>query len=199
MKGNTSCIFDTETGGLEPEHPTIQIAALCIDNETFEEVDSVNFNIEFDEALCDPEALKMNAYDPDAWKLTSSTLPFVQDRLDRFFRSHADYKLISKKGDPYDSVRLIAHNAPFDVPRLREMWGSKYTPFCWWYPLDTLQLALWTFRTVTDPEKRPKNLQLPTLCEFYGIESIGAHDALADCRLVAALLPHLTVGGTVIV
>jgi len=187
----TSCIFDTETGGLKPEHPTIQIAALCVDNETFETVDEVEWKIHFEPDRCDPEALEKNSYDPTLWSAEAADPETVRLGLSGFFSRHADYHLISKKGNPYDTVRLIAHNAPFDVPRLRELWGDQYTPFCWWYPLDTLQLALWHFARDVDPSERPVNFQLATLCEYFGINPSGAHDALEDCRLVAALLRNL--------
>lgn len=111
--------------------------------------------------------------------------------LHLFFVKHRSYELISSKtGDPYKTVRFIAHNAPFDIARMRALWDDEFTPFCWWYPLCTLQLAIWHFSTMTKSPP-PENFQLGTLCEFFGIKTSDAHDALADCRLTLALLKKL--------
>jgi DNA polymerase III epsilon subunit-like protein len=189
----TSCIIDTETGGLKPKHPTIQIAAICVDSETFEEVDAIEMKLRFDPAACDPEALELNSYDPDRWATEALAVGIVTLRLDKFFRKHADLKMIGKdSGKPYQTARLIGHNVGFDAPRLVALWGDTYPPFCWWQPIDTVQLALWYFFTEPDPAKRPRDFKLGTLCEWFEIEvSDDAHDALYDCRLVAELLKKL--------
>ncbi len=188
----TSCIFDVETGGLEPQHPTIQIAALIFDDATREIVDEIEVKIKFDVNACDPKALKMNHYDAGVWHDEAIGYLTAREMLHKFFVKHQRYELISKKtGDPYKMVRLIAHNVPFDISRLRALWGDDFTPFCWWYGLDTLQLALWVFAR-TPASKQPKNFQVRTLCEFFGIDTTGAHDALVDCRLTLELLKRLS-------
>lgn len=45
--------FDTETGGVQPTHPTIQFAAIAVDNDTMEEVADFECKIAFDEASAD--------------------------------------------------------------------------------------------------------------------------------------------------
>jgi len=187
---STSCIIDTETGGTEPKHPTIQFAVVAIDDASFEEIDSMEVKLHFDVAKCEPEALAINHWDADVWKKEAVDHPTARMRLEDFFRRHETLRLISKRGKPYTTARLIAHNAAFDVSRLVALFGDHYTPFCWWYPLDTVQLALWTFFR-TNPHERPDNYQLGTLCKYFAIPTEGAHDALADCRLTAKLLKAL--------
>ena len=187
---STSCIFDTETGGLEPHHPTIQFALVAMDDTSFEEIDSMEVKLHFNVADCEPEALALNHYDPVVWEKEAVDSLTARMRMDAFFRRHDTLRLISKRGKPYTTARLIAHNAEFDVARLRELWGKEYTPFCWWYALDTVQLALWTFYR-TNPHERPDNYRLETLCQYFGITTEGAHDALTDCRLTAKLIKAL--------
>jgi len=187
----TSCIIDCETGGVNPEHPTIQIAALVFDDATRETVDEIEVKLKFDVNACDPKALKINHYNAEIWYDEAVGPVSAREMLDKFFRKNQGYELISKKtGDPYQTVRLIAHNAPFDITRLRALWDDDYTPFCWWYPLDVLQLALWHLSTMKKSPP-PANFQLATLCEFFKIDTSSAHDALADCRLTLALLKRL--------
>lgn len=62
---STSCIVAVETGGVKPEHPTIQIAALIFDDRTREIVDEIEVKLKFDVNACHPKALKMNHYDAE--------------------------------------------------------------------------------------------------------------------------------------
>lgn len=44
--------YDVETGGTEPQHPTIQLAAIAVDGG--KELGAFEQKIQFDEAACDP-------------------------------------------------------------------------------------------------------------------------------------------------
>src|SRR5580700_11396844 len=59
--------FDLETGGVRPEHPIIQIAAVAIDNATWQEVDAIEMKLCFDPSQADPEALRLNHYNTAVW------------------------------------------------------------------------------------------------------------------------------------
>ena len=97
---------------------------------------------------------------------------------------------ISKRGSPYYVAKLAGHNAAsFDGPRLRRMFDEAGV-FCpaELHVRDTLQLALWWH------EKRSltlKSLRLTELCAAFQIPTDGAHDALTDVRLCAALVRKL--------
>ncbi len=183
-----ACALDVETGGVEDHHPTTQIAVVAFDEETFREGESLEIKLLFDEAACDPEALKLNSYDALQWSMLGVDTATARRKLDAFFTRHATWQLISKGGRAYTSAKLVAHNAEFDIARLRKLWGDQYAPFAWWYALDTIQLALWKLSASIDP---PRNYQLGTLCEYFGIETAGAHDALADCKMTIKLTQAL--------
>ncbi len=178
--------FDFETGGLEPSKPEIQLASVVIDDQ-FNEVAHFESKIAFDKTKADQSALDMNHYTEEAWK----DAPPADDVIRRFARFADKYKSVEmtskRTGKPYNVGRLAGYNAAtFDAPRLRRMFDQEgcFMPFHP-IPLDTLQLALWKFQFM---DRKPKNFQLSTLCEFFGVDVTGAHDALADVRLSAALM-----------
>ena len=186
---DVACALDVETGGVEDRHPTTQIAVVAYDEETFDVIDELEIKLRFDETACDPKALKLNSYDRSLWEAEAITDGAALAKLTDFFEANRTWGLVSKKGTPYVTAKLVAHNAVFDIRRLRKLWGDAYTPFAWWYPHDTLQLALWKLSSVVAP---PANYQLGTLCHYFGIEVEGAHDALADCRMTIKLAQVLT-------
>ena len=184
----TTVYFDLETGGVEEHHPNIQIAAIAVRDGT--EIDAFERKIRFDESAADPEALAMNHYDPAVWAAKAVTEDSAVRAFSGFCRDHADLVLTSKRtGRPYTVARLAGHNVvSFDIPRLRRMFdssGDGYIPACWWYPLDTYQRAIWYFaeRGLAAPE----NYRLSVLAAHFGLDTEGAHDALADVRLAAGV------------
>ena len=185
-------IFDTETGGLQPQHPTIQLAAISVDDQ-FNELGYFEKKIAFREDACDPEALALNSYSRDAWKGASSEQDVVA-AFAAFLNQYKSVQCISKRtGNPYMVARLAGHNAAsFDGPRLKALF-EKYKTFLPAHPivLDTLQLALWRFMKAG---KTPASYKLADLCQACGIPSEGAHDALADCRMTLELMRVLLNG-----
>lgn len=189
----TMVFFDLETGGTEPNHPDIQLAAVAV--RDWKEVAVFERKIMFDPATCDPKALEINHYTPEAW---ANALPSVTVARDfrAFLQDHADTRLISKTGNPYYTARLAGHNvASFDCPRLRTFMDNglsgKFWPGCWWYPIDTYPLAIWY--CVTNGI-RTQDYQLHTLAKFFGIEVQGeAHEALADVRVAVRLARFMTL------
>lgn len=184
----TVCYFDYETGGTEPHHPNIQIAAVAVRGGR--EVASFERKIQFDVDACQPEALEMNSYEPLAWQRESIPEKAATAAFVGFLRAHADTTLTSKRGRPYQVTLLGGHNiVRFDIPRLQAATGGAFIPACWWYPLDTLQRAIWYFNETN--VRPPANYQLSTLAEYFGIPTEGAHDALADVRMCAALADQM--------
>jgi len=171
--------FDSETGGIQPHHPTIQLAAVVIDDSDWSEKASFECKIRFDEATADPEALKINHYTVEAWK-DAIPASACAARFSKFCEPYRSIQMISKRtNNPYSVGKLAGHNAiAFDLPRLRQMFGDFFFPFSY-HVKDTLQRALWFYDE--HPEvKRPDSLKLSVLCESFGICIDGAHDALAD-------------------
>lgn len=177
-----SVVIDFETGGIEPRHPSIQIAAIAVDAE-WREVASFERRVEFDVAECDPEALKMNHYDPALW---AQALPprVVAAQFAAWLKPYQCVSLVSKRtGRPYTVAQAAAFNAPFDQPRLVRLFGDTFCPvsFLW---RDVLQRVLWHYDERGWP---PANFKLATVAEALGIDTTGAHDALTDVRLTAAV------------
>ena len=194
----TTCFVDLETGGLEPHHPTIQVAVVAIDH-AWNELETIEIKLRFDPGACDYGALELNSYEPEVWEREAVDVAHAQVDLQRFFGRHQTWNLVSKAGNAYRTARIAGHNAAsFDAPRLKAVWNGSFCPFAWWYPTDTLQLALWHFARAVgerrDHRTPPRNYQLGTLCEYFGIASTGAHDALADARMTVRLARRLLEG-----
>jgi len=175
--------FDFETGGVEPHHPSIQLAAVAWDGAI--EVGHFEQKIAFTEADADPAALAMNHYTAAAWAEAKSP-GITASRFAAWLKPYCTVKKKSKAGNDYFVARLAGYNAAaFDAPRLRQLFGAMFLPAE--YPVrDVLQRAVFYFDehpTVT----APANFKLTTVCAHFGIETTGTHDALADARMCAEL------------
>lgn len=178
--------FDAETGGVLPSHPTIQLAAIAVEDGTWKEVAGFERKIQFKPSQCDIEALKINHYNIEDWK-DAVPQPECIRQFSKFCEPYRSIEMMSKRTNkPYSVGKLAGHNAvAFDLPRLRGMFGENFFPFSY-HVKDTLQRALWFFDE--HPElTRPASLKLSVLCEYFGIMTAGAHDALADVRMSAAI------------
>lgn len=182
--------FDFETGGIEPKHPSIQLAAVAWDGAV--ELGTFEQKIAFAEAEADPNALAMNHYDRQAW-VDAKAPGIVASRFAAWLRPFSTIKKKSKAGKDYSVARLSGYNAAaFDAPRLRALFGEQFLPAE--YPVrDVLQRAVFYFddRPSVTP---PVNMKLTTVCAYFGISNDGAHDALADARMCAELDHKLTHG-----
>jgi DNA polymerase III epsilon subunit-like protein len=175
--------FDTETGGVLPEQPTIQLAAVAIDQDG-DEAGAFEQNIVFNVKDCDPEALKMNHYTAEAWKDAVSPAATAA-KFATWLRPFQSVTLTSKRtGKPYNVARLAGYNAQFDTPRLKAMFGASFFP-CEYLVRDVLQRALFFFDETQAP--KPENFKLSTVCKAFGVDTDGAHGALADARMCAKL------------
>jgi DNA polymerase III epsilon subunit-like protein len=188
--------FDFETGGLTPDKPNIQLAAIAIDTE-WKELETFERKLKFDEATADPEALKMNHYDPAVWENEAIPEGIAVADFGAFLKRHRSVDMLSKRtGKPYSVARLAGHNAAsFDGPRLQAMF-KRHDAFLPAHPqvLCTLQRALWyAIETGTKFE----SLKLEALCKHFGIEIPDAHDALVDVRASISLAHVMRVGAVV--
>ncbi len=184
-------VFDLETGGVEPRHPNIQLAAIVIDDATGGELGSFECKIKFNEADADPKALEINHYTPEAW---ADAVPsdLCVARFTKFIKPHSTIEMMSKRTNkPYYVAKLAGYNAlTFDLPRLRQMYGEQFFP-CSYMVRDVLQRAMFFFDENADLGCKPDSLKLSKVCEYFGITVDGAHDALVDVRMTAALARKL--------
>lgn len=173
--------LDTETGGILPKHPTIQLAAVAMDGDC--ELSAFEQNIAFNEANCDPEALALNHYTPEAW--ADAVTPAVcAARFAAWLRPFQSVTLTSRRtGNDYTVARWAGYNIKFDEPRVRALFGTSFCPLEM-LGRDVLQAVLFHFDHRGDP---PDNYKLSTVAQYFGISTDGAHGALADARTCAAV------------
>ena len=85
-----------------------------------------------------------------------------------------------------DGRIIVAHNVAFDWPFLeRGLRRAGYGP-----PAEPLRLCTLELSRSLDPE-RVSSHRLVDACARHGVALERAHDALADARATAQLLPHL--------
>jgi DNA polymerase III epsilon subunit-like protein len=172
--------LDTETAGLAPTHPTIQLAAVAVDAGV--ELATFDQRIAFDEAAADPQALALNGYTREAWG--DAVAPGIAaSRFAAWLRPFCALERVSKAGNPYRIARCAAYNAGFDMPRVEALFGSQ---FCPWdrRVRDVLQRVLFWFDEHPHVPP-PENFKLTTVAAHFGLSVNGAHDALADARMAA--------------
>lgn len=184
-------IFDTETGGTDLRHPTIQIGAIAVD-QNWREIASFERKIQFDVSACDPEALSMNCYAGREAEWRFAVEPGIaMFEFANFLKRHADVtKFAKKSGKPYKVSRLCGHNiASFDLPRV----SADCRAMSIFFPgdfacLDSLQLYRWVkFMRGAHAESG----KLSDIAKHYGVDCGDAHDAVIDCRIVAKVVPLL--------
>lgn len=179
--------FDFETGGIEPQYPSIQLAAIVVDDASGEEIASFERKIQFDESACDPKALEINGYKSEAWSNAVSPIRTAFD-FSEFVKPHQCIEAVSRHGKPFTVAKLAGYNAlTFDWPRLKALYGSQFCP-CSFHVRDVMQRAMFWF---DEHGERPENLKLSSVCKHFGINCDNAHDALADVRMTAALARKL--------
>lgn len=192
----TTIYFDLETGGLEDHHPDIQIAAVAVDS-IWRELASFKAKIAFDEAQAQPEALKLNHYDPAIWE-SQAQLPLeVWRSFAKWLNPYRPIRMISQRsGEAYTVARLAGYNAArFDGPRLKAAF-KRHNLFLPAHPMirEVAQLALWYFDCRESGHYDDSNLKLESLCRRFGIQLSGEfHDPLADVRATVMLARQLEI------
>lgn len=194
MPGSSIVFLDSETAGLRPEHPTIQLAAIAVGPD-WQELETFERKIAFDESKADPEALAMNHYDAAVWKRDAVPEVVAVREFAAVLDRHRSIELKSKRtGRPYTVARVGGHNvAGFDLERVAAMFKrhNAFFPVDFRSVLDTRYGAVWFFNGA---DKQPKNFKLTGLAEHFGVPTDGAHEALTDVRLSIALARRLVEG-----
>ena len=183
--GGVTVYFDFETGGVEERHPSIQLAAIAVSDDSGIELGAFEQKIKFNEKDCDPVALEINHYNPEAWK-DAVEPAIVATRFSRFLDGFKCVKNIGKRtGNPYYVAKMSGYNViTFDWPRLKQLFGSNFLP-CSYHVRDVLQRVIFWFDE--NPQETVTDYKLGTVCSHFNISTIGAHDALADVRMTAKL------------
>jgi len=178
-------IFDTETTGLDHRrHGIIQLAAQVRIHGTVE--DEFELFARPEDLMVEDQALAINERTREEIDTWPPRRMFHQCLLAR----------LSKWIDRYnsaDKLTPVAYNGWFDYQMLSEEFarqGDKY--FGSWFnhtlidPLPVIRFL----QTVGGFRDLP-NCRLATVADWMGIDTAGAHDAMADVRMLAAVVDGL--------
>ena len=160
-------VFDTETTGLEPGH-VLQLAFVVVrgNGEMLED-----YSTYVKRRFWRPGPLGAHHVHGITRRHLRSGVP-MRDALDQLEQACA-------------GAIPVAHNAAFDLTFLRAESQRLGRPSRLEPTLCSLKLS----RSL-DPQ-RSRRHKLANLVEHYGLDAIPTHDALADAKATALLLPHL--------
>ena len=188
--------FDLETAGTDPKrHPIIQLAAVAVDAQ-LEMMEAFEAKIKFDPRRANANSLRKNHYHPGVWANEARDPKEVAQDFATFLRRHTSVDALSGQGKSFRVAQLVAHNAAFDGPFLTN-WFDKlkiYLP-ARRLVLCTMQLAMWQF--INNVSSFPKNFQLASLCEHFGVpfHAAAAHEALGDTTATVRLFQAIVRQG----
>lgn len=179
MKPDTFVFIDTETTGLDSErHEIIEIAGIVVrianpaDSATYEILDQFEYRIKPERlSEADPQALKINRYDPSQWNDAVTLIEAMQQVSGR------------TKG-----MVMVGHNVAFDAGFLDKAFRKTGTENQMHYhKLDTISMAY----ALLHGNKDVDHLSLRALCDYFEIEQSAQHEALADAQATLALYKKL--------
>jgi DNA polymerase III epsilon subunit-like protein len=201
------CVFDLETDGISPDKCSpVQIAAIMVDPNKLEIIPDSEFNINLR-----PEALQDK---PDYDYSDSDVLDFhakvrgsskedilkqwkdyqKQDQGWKLFVSYLElYHTRSDKKSCFTAPIAAGYNINrFDL-RIIERLSTKYNNVnkegksSLFYPRDVLDMMNMVFYWF-EGNSELKNYTLDHIREYFGLSTVGAHDALKDVKDTAHLL-----------
>jgi DNA polymerase III epsilon subunit-like protein len=170
--------YDLETSGLEEYHEITQAAFAVFDGNRL--MASLEIKVKFDVSKASPEALQVNHYTPEAWVDAYEPVDAAKT-IQKFLKIYAHIEQVGKKsGKPFKVAQLAGfNNLRFDADKLQKFFKGVdvFLPASF-VQLDVLQLALWFY--YRNPDSKPENMKLETLCQVWGVKISNAHDALSD-------------------
>ena len=179
MKRHNLAFIDIETTGLNPDkHEIIEIGCVLVKQErdkeglpqaqsrgafSFEIIEEFELKVKPERIEdAEPEALRINKYDPGAW-IFAYTLEEAM-------------KILSDKTK--DSI-MVAHNIAFDFSFINKAFQTTGVENKMHYhKLDTLSMAFAKLHNKDDVDR----FSLASLGKYFGIENKQAHTALSDAR-----------------
>lgn len=181
---NNIIVFDCETGGLDStKHPITQIALICLDGESLEELFRYDSYVKPYEGLeITDKALEVSLIDERVLS-KAPTYKEVFMMLKEFFK-----KSIAKRSKP----TLVGHNVPFDIGMLRALFSYNKADLSQFlhsnngeiYYEDTQRMMMRCF-----PDLGRYNLG--NCCEYLEVPLYDAHGAVGDTEATVLLYKKL--------
>ncbi len=170
MKKHNLAFIDTETTGFDQDrHEMIQIGCIIAEQVwngkklTLKHVEEFELKIKIERLSdADPQALRVNGYDPSEWVFAYS-LPEAM-------------KIFADKTK--DCI-MVAHNVCFDFGFIEKAFRiTNIENKMHYHKLDTISIAF----AKLGHDDTLERFSLRSLCEYFKIENKNAHTALADAR-----------------
>lgn len=134
-------------------------------------------------AEIDPDAARINGFTPEAWiEKGAVTQEEMFKQIQYFLRGQW-------------SMKLIAHNLPFDKNFVEALFtrfiqvprgDKKFTDLFSYWGIDTLSIA--AFTDIVHHDKCRTSYQLGRLAESYNVEHTDAHSALSDIQTTIGVM-----------
>jgi DNA polymerase-3 subunit epsilon len=160
-------VVDVETSGLSPDHHRILQVAVV--------------EVHGDGRVVDEWSTLLR---PSLWRVGPRHVHGLTVR--RLRRAPRLASVVPELVDRLDGRIVVAHNAAFDWAFLAHaLERARYR-----VADDPLRLCTLELSRSLDPE-REQSHRLADVCQRHGVPLQQAHDALADARATALLLPHL--------
>lgn len=191
MASDTIVIFHVETSGLDlRRHEIIQVAAAAYSISRWKVIDTFERKIEFDLGRAAPEALHVNGYDEETWRLEAVDRHKAWKAFDDFLNAHRSVRKWSEqKAKHYMLAQGAGYNATrFAHPWVAESYKQRGAFLAIDYKvLDVMQLMMWHLKMCG---LELENDQLETVCHHFKIEydprDLSAK-VLATARLIGKL------------
>lgn len=179
--------FDLETTDVDIARAEItQLAAVAVDAD-FREVDAFTQLIRIDEKRANPEALRINHYDPARWAAEAVPCARALSEFISWSLPYQDQTRFSKAGRPFKVGTLAGYNAArFDFPLLERHCKAAgiFLPFDF-----RVRDAMLVAQSVCDfAGITPENFKLVTIADVFKVPVENAHDALSDVRTTIGLM-----------
>jgi len=179
--------FDLETTDVDIARAEItQLAAVAVDAD-FREVDAFTQLIRIDEKRANPEALRINHYDPARWAAEAVPCAQALSEFIAWSRPYQDQTRLSKAGRPFKVGTLAGYNAArFDFPMLERHCkvAGIFLPFDF-----RVRDAMLVAQSVCDfAGIIPENFKLVTIADLFKVPVENAHDALSDVRTTIGIM-----------
>jgi DNA polymerase III epsilon subunit-like protein len=176
-------VIDTETGGLDVNtHSLLSIAVLVWSEGAVE--DEFYTLVNEGEIVADEQALKINGLSVERVKAEGVNPLQAVNAITSMLLKH----------DLRRDVRIVAHNAPFDVPYVKRLWRLAGRDFAKQFSYRSLctQTGALLLEQAGRIDLPGGSASLDNLVKLWSIklDRTGGHNALADAHACAGVLKH---------